>query len=195
MKYPFHIRNEVGAAVFISVAMVVAAALLESACSQGGATSAKAAPSTNSTAHPTVDLSPSQLNSIKVETVGMYQFPIEKEAVGTISFADDLSVDVYPAYQGTIIKAFVELGTRVRKDQPLYTIKSPDLIQAESNLIGAAAAFDLTNKEMARVDGLPGVSQREKEQAISDQQTADGALKAAQDAVFVFGKTQAEVDQ
>ncbi len=147
MKYPFHIRNEVGAAVFISVAMVVAAALLESACSQGGATSAKAAPSTNSTAHPTVDLSPSQLNSIKVETVGMYQFPIEKEAVGTISFADDLSVDVYPAYQGTIIKAFVELGTRVRKDQPLYTIKSPDLIQAESNLIGAAAAFDLTNKE------------------------------------------------
>jgi cobalt-zinc-cadmium efflux system membrane fusion protein len=142
-----------------------------------------------------VDLSPSQLNSIKIATVGSYQFPVEKEAVGTISFADDLSVDVFPAYQGTIIKAFVELGAKVQKDQPLYTIKSPDLIQAESNLIGAAATFDLTNKELARVEGLPGVSQREKEQAISDQQTADGALRAARDAVLVFGKTQAEVDQ
>jgi membrane fusion protein, heavy metal efflux system len=195
MKHPFHIRNEVGAAVVIALTMVVAVALLESACGRGEATSTKAAPSTNSTADPTVDLSPSQLNSIKIDTVGSYQFPVEKEAVGTISFADDLSVDVFPAYQGTIIKAFVELGAKVQKDQPLYTIKSPDLIQAESNLIGAAATFDLTNKELARVDGLPGVSQREKEQAISDQQTADGALKAAQDAVLVFGKTPVEVDQ
>ena len=195
MKHPFHIRNEVGAAVVIALTMVVAVALLESACGRGEATSTKAAPSTNSTADPTVDLSPSQLNSVKIDTVGSYLFPVEKEAVGTISFADDLSVDVFPAYQGTIIKAFVELGAKVQKDQPLYTIKSPDLIQAESNLIGAAATFDLTNKELARVDGLPGVSQREKEQAISDQQTADGALKAAQDAVLVFGKTPVEVDQ
>ncbi|MGD0178720.1 MAG: efflux RND transporter periplasmic adaptor subunit [Terriglobales bacterium] len=195
MKHPVHIRKEVGAGVVIAVAMVLAVALLESACGRGEATSTKAAPSTNSTADPTVDLSPSQLNSVKIDTVGSYLFPVEKEAVGTISFADDLSVDVFPAYQGTIIKAFVELGAKVQKDQPLYTIKSPDLIQAESNLIGAAATFDLTNKELARVDGLPGVSQREKEQAISDQQTADGALKAAQDAVLVFGKTPVEVDQ
>ncbi len=195
MKYPVHISNKVGAVIVLAVAMVLALAVLESGCSRGEATSAKAAPSTNSTANPTVDLSPSQLNSIKIETVGSYQFPVEKEAVGTISFADDLSVDVFPAYTGTIIKAFVELGAKVQKDQPLYTIKSPDLIQAESNLIGAAATFDLTNKELARVEGLPGVSQREKEQAISDQQTADGALKAARDAVLVFGKTQAEVDQ
>ncbi len=194
MKYPVHICTKVVPAFVIAGAMLVAVALLESACSRGEAT-AKAAPSANSTADPTVDLSPSQLNSIKIDTVGSYQFPVEKEAVGTISFADDLSVDVFPAYQGTIIKAFVELGAKVQKDQPLYTIKSPDLIQAESNLIGAAAAFDLTNKELARVEGLPGVSQREKEQAISDQQTADGALRAARDAVLVFGKTTTEVDQ
>lgn len=138
---------------------------------------------------------PTQLRAIKVAPVGSYLFPVEKEAVGNISFADDLSVDVFPAYQGTIIKAFAELGTQVRKDQPLYTIKSPDLIQAESNLIGAAATFELTNKELARVSDLPGVSEREKEQATSDQQTADGALKAARDAVRVFGKTDAEIDQ
>ena len=149
----------------------------------------------SATANPTLELSPSQLNSIKIEPVGTYEFPVEKETVGNISFADELSVQVFPPYQGTIIQAFVELGAQVQKDQPLYTIKSPDLIQAESTLIGAAATFELTNKELERVKGLPGIAQRELEQATSDQQTADGALKAARDAVRVFGKTDAEIDQ
>jgi membrane fusion protein, heavy metal efflux system len=199
MKYPVHIRKSVGAAVVIAVAVVVAVALLESACGRGEATNTKAAPSMNSTADPTVDLSPSQLNSIQIEPVGSYAFPVEKEAVGNISFADDLTVDVYPAYPGTILKAFVELGTQVKKDQPLYTIRSPDLIQAESALIGAAATYELTTRELARAKDLyttsVGVPQRELEQAISDQQTAEGALKAARDAVLVFGKTNAEIDQ
>ena len=199
MKYPVHIRKEVRSAVVIAVAMIVAVALLESTCSRGEATNTKAAPSINSTADATVDLSPSQLNSIKIEPVGSYAFPVEKEAVGNIDYDEDLSVQVFPSYQGTIIKTFVELGAEVQKDQPLYTIKSPDLIQAESNLIGAAATYELTTKELARAKDLyttsVGVPQRELEQAISDQQTAEGALKAARDAVLVFGKTDAEIDQ
>ena len=148
---------------------------------------------------PAVDLSPSQLKSIKIAPVGSYLFPVEREAVGNIDFDGDLAVEVFPPYQGTIIRTFVELGAAVKKDQPLYTIKSPDLIQAESTLIGAAASYQLTTKELARARDLyttdVGVPQKELEQAISDQQTAEGALKAARDAVLVFGKTDAEIDQ
>jgi cobalt-zinc-cadmium efflux system membrane fusion protein len=147
----------------------------------------------------TVDLSSSQLNAIKIAPVETYFFPVEKEAVGSISFADDLSVQVYPSYQGKIIESLVELGDEVRKGQPLFTIDSPDLIQAESTLIGAAATLELTSKEMARAKDLyatnVGVPQRELEQAISDQQTAEGALKAARDAVRVFGKSETQIDQ
>jgi len=189
-------------AAVLTLAATVAAATFLSGCSHTASANASSgnALATNSTqSAPTVDLSPSQLNSIKIEPVGSYAFPVEKEAVGNISYADDLSVDVFPTYQGTIIKALVELGAQVQKNQPLYTIKSPDLIQAESNLIGAAATYELTTKELARAKDLytssVGVPQRELEQAISDQQTADGALKAARDAVLVFGKTDAEIDQ
>ena len=203
MKYPVHINKRVVVMFVTAAAIVIATGLLESGCSHGQATSANAANNSNANSNrsktePTLDLSPSQLNSIKIEPVGSYPFPVEKEAVGNISFADDLSVDVFPAYQGTIIKAFVELGVQVQKGQPLYTIKSPDLIQAESTLIGAAATFELTSKELARakdLNGTNGVSERELEQATSDQQTAEGALKAARDAVLVFGKTDAEIDQ
>jgi len=200
LKYPVHINKRIAVVFVTAAAIIVVTGLLELGRSRGQAANANTpqqsgANSNTSSSDAALDLSPSQLNSIKIEPVGGYLFPVEKEAVGNIDFADDLSVQVFPAYQGTIIKSFVELGVSVRKDQPLYTIKSPDLIQAESNLIGAAAAFDLTNKELARVQGLGGIAEREKEQAISDQQTSEGALKAARDAVLVFGKTDAEIDQ
>jgi cobalt-zinc-cadmium efflux system membrane fusion protein len=196
MKHLAHTGKTSVVAFVTAAAIMVATGVLESGCSRGHAANTNSPPQPSAKSNvSSLDLSPSQLNSIKIEPVGSYHFRVEKDAVGSIDFDEDLSVQVFPAYQGTILQTFGELGTRVQKDQPLYTIKSPDLIQAESNLIGAAATLDLTNKELARVQGLGGVSEREKEQATSDQQTAEGALKAAQDAVLVFGKTNAEIDQ
>ncbi len=152
-----------------------------------------------SEAEATLELSPSQLQAVKIETIGTYQFPTEKEAVGSIDFDEDLSVQVFTPYQGKIINAIAQLGDEVQKGEALFTIDSPDLIQAESTLIGAAATLELTNQELVRAKDLyatkVGISRRELEQAISDQQTAEGALKAARDAVRVFGKTEQEIDQ
>jgi cobalt-zinc-cadmium efflux system membrane fusion protein len=187
--------------VALVAAVVFATILLKSGSGQPAGTSPPSAPGSASNAPPaeaTVVLASSQTNAIKIEAVGTYRFPVEKEAVGSIDFVDDLSVQVFPPYQGKIIKTFVELGDDVQKGQPLYTIDSPDLIQAESSLISAAATFDLTSKELARAKdlyGTNGVSQREMEQAASDEQSAEGALKAARDAVRVFGKSEAETDQ
>lgn len=165
----------------------------------GGAPRATGLTPTAPQSQEALELSASQLNAIKIEPVGTYLFPVEKETAGTISFADNLSVQVFPPYQGKIIKSLVELGDEVQKGQPLYTIDSPDLIQAESTLISAAASFEMTSRELARVKDLKrgngGVSDRELEQATSDQQTAEGALKAARDALHVYGKSEAEIDQ
>jgi membrane fusion protein, heavy metal efflux system len=203
MKYPGHIGKRAVFVFLSAAAIIIAAGPLHSSRSHGQATNANPQPQSGANSIPsppegTLNLSPSQLNAIKIEPVGTYLFPVEEEAVGNIDFDGDLSVQVFPLYQGTIIKTFVELGAQVQKEQPLYTIKSPDLIQAESTLIGAAATFELTSKELDRaksLNGTNGVSERELEQATSDQQTADGALKAARDAVRVFGKTDAEIDQ
>jgi cobalt-zinc-cadmium efflux system membrane fusion protein len=108
------------------------------------------APTSSSHTASTLELTPSQLETIKIGPVGTYEFPVNKETVGSISFADDLSVQVFPSYQGKIIRCLAELGDQVKQGQPLYTIESPDLIQAESNLIGAAATLDLTSNELQR---------------------------------------------
>jgi cobalt-zinc-cadmium efflux system membrane fusion protein len=204
MRHPIRINKRVAVVFVMAAAMVVATGLLESGRSRGQPANANAsrksrANSNTPSSEATVDLSSSQVNSIRIEPVGSYVFPVETETVGNISFADDLSVQVFPPFQGKLIKGFVELGDNVQKSQALYTIDSPDLIQAESTLIGAAATYELTSKALTRAKDLyttnVGVPQKELEQAISDQQTAEGALKAARDAVRVFGKSKAEIDQ
>jgi cobalt-zinc-cadmium efflux system membrane fusion protein len=200
-SYRSYLNRRVAATVTVLAGTVIAGLLLRSSAGQG--TNAGAAPpsATATNAHPseaTIELQPGQLGALRIEPTGTFSFPVEKEAVGTISFVDDLNVQVFPSYQGKLLQTFVQLGDEVKKGQPLYTIDSPDLVQAESTLIGAAAVLELTSKELARAKGLfgtNGVSEREVEQASSDQQTAEGALKAARDAVRVFGKTEGEIDK
>ncbi len=145
-----------------------------------------------------VDLSDSQLASVKVAPVEEREFPVEKEAVGSIDFNQELSVQVFTPYQGRIIALFGSVGDDVKKGQTLFTIDSPDLLQAESTLIAAAGVLDLTTRNLARLRDLyttRAVSQHDLEQAVSDQQTADGNLRTARNTVRLFGKTDEEIDR
>src|SRR5262245_39460898 len=145
-----------------------------------------------------VNLSDSQLAWVKVEPVSEREFPIEKQAVGSIDFNEEMSVQVFTPYPGRIIGLFAKVGDDVKKGQTLFTIDSPDLLQAESILIAAAGVLEFTTRNLARLKALyatRAVSQKDMEQASSDQQTAEGALRAARDAVRLFGKSDAEIDR
>jgi len=166
--------------------------------SEVGATPSANAPSAASHNQDSVDLSDSQLASVKVEPVEDHEFPVEKEAVGSIDFNEDMSVQVFTPYQGRIIALYAEIGDDVKKGQTLFTIDSPDLLTAESTLIAAAGVSDLTTRNLARLRELyttRAVSQHDLEQGESDQQTAEGNLRAARDAVRIFGKTEADIDR
>jgi len=186
-----------------SAALVAVLAIMVSGCGKTESVKSASASATNSAAasnsEPHVELSASQLNSVKIGAVGAHLFANERDAVGSIAFVDDLNVQVFPPYQGKVLKTFAGLGDVVKQGQPLYSIDSPDLIQAESTLIGAQATYELASKELARARDLystnVGVSQRELEQATSDEQTASGAVRAARDAVRVYGKSDGEIDQ
>jgi membrane fusion protein, heavy metal efflux system len=147
---------------------------------------------------PSIDLSDSQLASVKVEPAGEHEFPIEKESVGSIDFNEDMTLQVFTPYPGRIVGLFAKVGDDVQKGQTLFTIDSPDLLQAESTMIAAAGVLEFTTRNLARLRELyktRAVSQKDMEQAISDQQTAEGALRAARDSVRQFGKSEAETDR
>jgi len=78
------------------------------------------------------------------------------------------------------------------------TTQDPVLVQAESNLLAAAATRELTTQERQRAQGLAAshsVSQRELEQATADQQTADAALQVARVALLALGETDQDVQR
>ena len=145
----------------------------------------------------TVVLSETQLASVKVGPIESRAFPVEKQAIGSIDFNEEMAVQVFTPYQGRIAATFASVGDDVKKGQTLFTLESPDLLQAESTLIAAAGVLELTTRNLARLRELYktlAVSQHDLEQAVSDQQTAEGNLRAARDAVRIFGKTDADVD-
>jgi len=177
------------------LAVLACAGVLLAAASAHAEAAAAAEPAAP---EPTVELSPTQLKAIKIEPVGERLFPQEQEAVGNIDFNQELLTQVFTPYQGRILKAFVSVGETVKKDQILFTIDSPDLVQAESTLIAAAGVLDLTTRALERLKNLykqSAAAQKDYEQSVSDQQAAEGAYRAARAAVKVFGKSEAEIDK
>jgi len=145
-----------------------------------------------------VDLTEKQAGAIKIGPVPSRDFALLKTAVGTIDFNENLLVQVFSQYQGKILKAFYNIGEEVKAGDVLFTIDSPDLLQAESTLLAAAGVLELQKKTLARLTNLMksgGSAQKDVDQSTSDQQTAEGNFKAAKDAVRIFGKSDAEIEQ
>jgi cobalt-zinc-cadmium efflux system membrane fusion protein len=147
---------------------------------------------------PVVDLSERQAGSLKIGPVGWREFALLKTSVGAIDFNENLLVQVFSQYPGKIQKAFFNLGDEVKQGDILFTIDSPDLLQAESTLLASAGVLELQKRTLARVTGLlkaGGSAQKDVDQATSDEQTAEGNFKAAKNSVRLFGKTDEEVEQ
>src|SRR5262249_39536772 len=105
------------------------------------------------------------------------------------------------------------IGEDVKRGDPLFEIDSPEVVQAQTDLIAAVHALDKAKAQFAlarrgvdRQEALMkerGAAQREVGQARndlaaaeSDTRTAEGALNAARNRLRVIvGRDQAEVDR
>ncbi len=144
-----------------------------------------------------VTLTGAQLRFISIAPVEMHVFTVDRDAVGTVDFDEDKSVQISPPYPGRIVALHAKAGDTVTKGQPLFTIDSPDLLQAESTLLTTAGVYKLTTGVLKRSRLLyeaQGLAQKDYDQAVSDQQAAEAAYKAARDAVRIFGKSNEQID-
>jgi cobalt-zinc-cadmium efflux system membrane fusion protein len=145
-----------------------------------------------------VELTEKQVNSLRISAVSQATFEVQRSAVGNIDFNQNMLVQVFTPNPGRIIATYTNVGDRVQKGQLLFTVDSPDLVQATSNLIQASGVLALQNANLKRLTETlrgGGGAQKDVDQAKSDQQTAEGSLRAARDAARIFGKTEDEMDQ
>jgi membrane fusion protein, heavy metal efflux system len=181
-------------------AVAWAACLLVTACSghdpSSDASTATQSPKPKSEA--SVSLSETQVRAIKIEPASVRTFANEEETMGSIDFNQNANVQVFTSYAGKITHIYADVGDNVRAGKPLFTIESPDLMNAEQALVGAAAAFDAADAALKRAKVLldnQGMAQKDFEAAQAAQRAADAAYRASRNELRVFGKTEAEVDR
>ncbi|MCP4975268.1 MAG: efflux RND transporter periplasmic adaptor subunit [Maribacter sp.] len=98
----------------------------------------------------TIKISPEVINNLGVRTVTAKYQPLHSQisTVGYIKYDEDQLVHIHPRVDGWIEKLHVKAsGDRVKKDQALYEIYSPALVNAQEELL---LALDRKNQRLIR---------------------------------------------
>lgn len=146
----------------------------------------------------TVAVNPQQARQVRVAEVAQREFYPSVDAVGYVDFDQDHLAQVGSPYPGRVREVFAKAGDKVERGQALFALDSPDLAQAEASLVSAAAARAQTTAALERAKGMAQVqanAPRDLEQAIADQQTAEGNYQAARRALRIFDKSDADIDR
>lgn len=179
---------------------MLAAILLVVIARESSPASAQAAPQAAAAPADTqmVAINAEQAKQVSVSDVSQRDFAPRIDAVGYVDFDQDHFAQVSSPYSGRVHEVFAKAGDNVTRGQVLFSVDSPDLAQAEATLVSAAAARAQTTQALERAKGMAQVqanAPRDLEQAISDQQTAEGNYQAARRALHIFDKTDAEIDR
>ena len=151
-----------------------------------------------------VTLSPDKLQNAQIKTevvsehVGM---PAAGAAgirtTGTVQSNAYKEVPVFPIAGGIVRQINVELGNRITRGQPLATIFSSELAEAEAAYLKMAAEVEEHHQHHRRTTELVeigAVSREDLEQATSMNKTAEANLASARERLILLGMTEKQID-
>jgi membrane fusion protein, heavy metal efflux system len=154
-----------------------------------------------------------QLHQLAIVPVVTDQFRILKMAIGQIAFNEDASTIVLTPFSGRVTRLIAKVGDDVKRGDPLFEIDSPEVVQAQTDLIAALHGLEksksqlsLAQRTLDRQTGLlkdKATSMREVDSARndfaaaeSDLATAQGTLTAARNKLRVIvGRDRGEVER
>jgi len=190
-------------------ALIVAA--LQIACSRiASADKPEQSPGKNGE---TVQVTADQMQQLSIVNVKLHPFRALKTAIGQIAFNEDASTVVLTPFAGRVTRLIAKIGDLVKRGDPLFEIDSPEVVQAQTDLIAAVQGLEKARSQLRlaksvldrQISLLAGraTAQREVDQARneyaaaeSDYATAQGTLTAARNRMRVIvGRDQAEVER
>jgi membrane fusion protein, heavy metal efflux system len=158
-----------------------------------------------------VTLDEEQAQRLKIEPVRLRTFRDEKTAVGRIAFNDERTTSIFAPFQGRVLRLVAKPGDSLRPGSSLLIIDSPDLVQANADLIAASVAVRKAQNQLSLAERVAKRQRllyeagagafKDVEQAESDLRNAqhdlkksEGQLTAARNHLGApFGKSDAEI--
>src|SRR5215470_17775158 len=90
-----------------------------------------------------------QTERLRVAPVGLREFRDERTAVGRIAFNDERTTSIFAPFQGRVLRLTAKLGDVLFPGSPLVIIDSPDLVQANADLISASVAVRKAQNQLS----------------------------------------------
>jgi len=160
---------------------------------------------------PTVRLTAPQMRRITLATVGLQRFRDATVATGKIAFNEEFLTPVFASYAGRVTRVMAKPGDTVKPGAPLLELYTPELVQAQADLIGNATttlakaknALRLarhTEERQHQLYNEHAAALKEWQQAQADLQNAESdvraaaaALLAAREKLRAFGKSEPDI--
>jgi membrane fusion protein, heavy metal efflux system len=181
---------------------VVLVIVLAAACALAigwGALRARAsepAPPNETLASNEVHLSSAQLATLEINTVATRAFRTEEVTDGRIALNGDTTTQVFSPYSGRVVRVLASPGEYVKPGAPLLRIEASEYVQAQSDLLNAAATLKLARineeRKHAAYDSKGG-SLQDWQQAQVDLAAAENASTSAANRLRILGKSDKEI--
>jgi membrane fusion protein, heavy metal efflux system len=152
-----------------------------------------------------ITLSPDKLENAQIKTEAVNEktgMPAAGAAgirtTGTVQSNAYKEVPVFPIVGGVVRQINVELGNRVSRGQPLATIFSSELADAEAAYLKMAAEVEEHHQHHRRTTELVeigAVSREELEQATSMYKTAEANLASSRERLILLGMSEKQVEE
>jgi cobalt-zinc-cadmium efflux system membrane fusion protein len=141
-------------------------------------------------------LTAAQLSTLEIRSVAAQPFRTEEFTDGRIALNGDTATQVFSPYSGRVLKVMSSPGEYVRKGAPLLLVEASEYVQAQSDLLNAAANLKLARANEERKHAAfesKGASLQDWQQTQADLSAAETAFAAARNRLHIFGKTDAEI--
>lgn len=143
-----------------------------------------------------VRLSSAQLATLEINTVATRTFRTEEVTDGQIALNGDTTTQVFSPYSGRVVRVMASPGEYVKRGAPLLRIEASEFVQAQADLLNAAATLKLARineeRKHAAYEGKGG-SLQDWQQAQVDLAAAENASTTATNRLRILGKSDAEI--
>ena len=193
------LRRALPAGKQIRVVLVIVLAAAGALAIGWGALRARAsepAPANETLASNEVHLSSAQLATLEINTVTTRAFRTEEVTDGRIALNGDTTTQVFSPYSGRVVRVLASPGEYVKAGAPLLRIEASEYVQAQSDLLNAAATLKLARineeRKHAAYDSKGG-SLQDWQQAQVDLAAAENASTSAANRLRILGKSDKEI--
>lgn len=145
-----------------------------------------------------VELTPEMSKSFRIEPATMTDISVEQKVAGRIEANERLTMRIGSSVTGRVMQVLAEVGDRVKAGQPLATLSSPELTNAQLSYLRALSASKLAERALERAQALLAadvIGSAELQKREVELSVARAELRAANDQLRLIGLAPAAVQK